>query len=614
MSINRMRWLVFLLLGGVVIVNAARTERKSGSGDGGSKIVEYTIEAGDTLSGIAWKYHSSVKAIEKLNGLSPDVLLRPGRRLKIPLPSQKHEENGAKSSDKKDRKVHDGEKVYTVKAGDTLSQIAEKHGTSVAEMLRVNGMKKDALIRIGQKLKIPPGLSSGLSGEKKSRRKITVSKSPHQEEGSSKKQKRIKRIKSDTAKESTDAVNENEYVVKSGDTLFSIARKYRSSLKALMTLNGLAPTDIIKPGQVLKIPTSEAVQSAKHPKRMTKKIVVEKRAKKKKTPPVYHTVRRGDTLWKIADRYGVTIRQIRRLNGLHRGHIIHTGEKLMVKEGSVEPSNSSKRVSTAAKKEEKKAVPVRKHPRYYTVKHGDTLWEIARRQKLSLTELRKLNRLKKGELLHSGMKLLVGYTTLPEKRPEALPSKKKKSSTAKTKMTQKKKSLKKESSKKKRKAASKKSSRKRTKSADRRINNAMDVLNGRGSGGSYSAGAGGEIIRTAKRYLGRRYVWGAEGPSSFDCSGFTQYVMKKSKGITLPRISRKQAYYGKYVSFRNLRPGDLIFFDTSRSRRGYVNHVGIYIGNGKFIHASSARHRVVITSFKSHPFYRARFKWGRRVN
>ena len=134
-----------------------------------------------------------------------------------------------------------------------------------------------------------------------------------------------------------------------------------------------------------------------------------------------------------------------------------------------------------------------------------------------------------------------------------------------------------------------------------------------GKAGHYSSRAGNEIIRTAKRYLGRRYVWGAEGPSSFDCSGFTQYVMKKSKGVTLPRVSRKQAYYGKYVSRRNLKPGDLIFFDTSHRRRGYVNHVGIYIGNDRFIHASSARHRVVITSLNS-PFYRARFKWGRRVN
>ncbi len=92
-----------------------------------------------------------------------------------------------------------------------------------------------------------------------------------------------------------------------------------------------------------------------------------------------------------------------------------------------------------------------------------------------------------------------------------------------------------------------------------------------------------------------------------------QYVMKKSKGVVIPRVSRRQAYYGKYITRKNLKPGDLIFFDTSKRRRGYVNHVGIYIGNNKFIHASSARHRVIITSLNS-PFYRSRFKWGRRIN
>jgi cell wall-associated NlpC family hydrolase len=144
-----------------------------------------------------------------------------------------------------------------------------------------------------------------------------------------------------------------------------------------------------------------------------------------------------------------------------------------------------------------------------------------------------------------------------------------------------------------------------------RINSAIAAL--KGSRGSSYSNASSKVIRTAKRYLGRRYVWGATGPSHFDCSGFTQYVMKKSKGIKIPRVSRMQAYYGKYVSRKNLKPGDLIFFDTSRRRRGYVNHVGIYIGNDKFIHASSARHRVVITSL-NRPFYRARFKWGRRID
>jgi cell wall-associated NlpC family hydrolase len=119
------------------------------------------------------------------------------------------------------------------------------------------------------------------------------------------------------------------------------------------------------------------------------------------------------------------------------------------------------------------------------------------------------------------------------------------------------------------------------------------------------------IIQLAKSKLGRRYVWGATGSNAFDCSGLTTYVCKKN-GIKLPRRAIAQSKVGKYVPRSKLKPGDLIFFDTSKRRKGYVNHVGIYIGNGKFIHASSAKHKVTITNLNK-PFYSQRFKVARRV-
>lgn len=118
-------------------------------------------------------------------------------------------------------------------------------------------------------------------------------------------------------------------------------------------------------------------------------------------------------------------------------------------------------------------------------------------------------------------------------------------------------------------------------------------------------------LSAARKQLGKRYVWGANGPKTFDCSGFTKYVCKQS-GISLPRTSINQSKVGKRVARSNLKAGDLIFFDTSRRHRGYVNHVGIYIGNNKFIHASSAKRRVVIANLNK-PFYRSRFKWGSRI-
>ena len=121
-----------------------------------------------------------------------------------------------------------------------------------------------------------------------------------------------------------------------------------------------------------------------------------------------------------------------------------------------------------------------------------------------------------------------------------------------------------------------------------------------------------KIEAEAKSFLGTRYVWGATGPNKFDCSGFTQWVFRDA-GINIPRVSRDQAKVGEYVSFNNLRRGDMIFFDTKKHKKGIVTHVGIYLGNGNFIHASSAAKKVVVYNFYKKPYYKERFLWGRRL-
>lgn len=121
-----------------------------------------------------------------------------------------------------------------------------------------------------------------------------------------------------------------------------------------------------------------------------------------------------------------------------------------------------------------------------------------------------------------------------------------------------------------------------------------------------------EILGTAKKYLGVKYIWAANGPSAFDCSGFTKYIFKKN-GISLPRYSGHQANIGKKVDFKNLQKGDLVFFDTAKKFTKTVNHVGIFIGNNKFIHASSGGKKVMITSFAKKKFYKNKFLYARRV-
>ncbi len=119
------------------------------------------------------------------------------------------------------------------------------------------------------------------------------------------------------------------------------------------------------------------------------------------------------------------------------------------------------------------------------------------------------------------------------------------------------------------------------------------------------------ITQVAKSKLDLPYVWGAEGPNCYDCSGFTSQVFKEL-GVWIPRTSRSQSSYGRAISKSKLQSGDLLFFATAKKDRNRVNHVGIYLGDGRFIHASSAKKGVVITPFDT-PFYQACYKGARRI-
>jgi cell wall-associated NlpC family hydrolase len=135
------------------------------------------------------------------------------------------------------------------------------------------------------------------------------------------------------------------------------------------------------------------------------------------------------------------------------------------------------------------------------------------------------------------------------------------------------------------------------------------------SGGSsgYSGGSGAEgLVSVALGQLGDRYVWGATGPRSFDCSGLVYYSLNHS-GVRVSRFNAagfsQVSSWQRVGSVGALRRGDLIFFKSDRSSR--VSHTGIYLGGGQFVHASSSRGRVVIGAFG--PYWRRNFVCGRRV-
>ena len=114
-----------------------------------------------------------------------------------------------------------------------------------------------------------------------------------------------------------------------------------------------------------------------------------------------------------------------------------------------------------------------------------------------------------------------------------------------------------------------------------------------------------KIVEFAKTQIGKPYVYGATGNNSFDCSSFVQYVIKRTLGITIPRVSAEQSVF-KPKLHNNIKKGDLLFFETLG--KGRISHVGMYIGNRQFIHASSKSKRVTISDFTG--FYQDKFRWA----
>ncbi|MGN8967958.1 C40 family peptidase [Intestinimonas sp. HCP28S3_D6] len=126
---------------------------------------------------------------------------------------------------------------------------------------------------------------------------------------------------------------------------------------------------------------------------------------------------------------------------------------------------------------------------------------------------------------------------------------------------------------------------------------------------STSSALGDQIVALAKQYLGTPYVLGGNGPSSFDCSGFTKYIYAQF-GYSLNRTATDQLQNGVSISCDELQPGDLVFFKYNTSKP--VSHVGIYIGNGEFIHASTNRYMVQIDQMNT-GHYANVFVYARRI-
>ncbi len=287
-----------------------------------------------------------------------------------------------------------------------------------------------------------------------------------------------------------------------------------------------------------------------------------------------YVVRPGDSLWTIAKRNSTTVAKIKSLNNL-------TSDFLQI--GQVLYLNSSGNSATPAPKTTaQNQAPTSSQPaapsKQYVVKSGDNLWAIAQHNSISVDKLKSLNNLT-SDFLQIGQVLYLNN----DGNPAAPAPKTTVQNPAPTSPKP---------------AQTSAASQNNTAAAS-----TNDVSPNRGATKEAS-----NILLTAKKYLGVRYVYGGESPKGFDCSGFVQYVFEKH-GISLPRSSSQQATVGVKVSKSQAKPGDLVFFNTGGGRG--ISHVGIYLGSNKFIHASQ-NDGITITSLGS-SYYAPRLVTIKRV-
>lgn len=119
---------------------------------------------------------------------------------------------------------------------------------------------------------------------------------------------------------------------------------------------------------------------------------------------------------------------------------------------------------------------------------------------------------------------------------------------------------------------------------------------------------GQQAVKLAKKQMGKMYQWGGQGPDRFDCSGLVFYVYG-NLGVSMPRVSEQQAKVGREIGRKELQPGDMLYFATSGSS---INHVGIYLGKAKFVHAPR-KGMPVRTDSLNNGWWKQKYRGARRI-
>ena len=300
----------------------------------------YTVKSGDSLWKIATNHNMSVSQLKNLNKLSSDMIFV-GQKLVV---SEKKQSAPSQNQNKPSQNQVTKPSTYTVKSGDSVWKIAHECGMSMNELVSLNGIKNN-LIFPGQVLKVKAGAKAE-----------NVSKS---ETSGSKNQNAASNGSSST------------YTVKSGDSVWKISHEHGMSMDELKSLNGLKDNLII-PGQVLKIKGTSSNTKQK----------IKTSSKETAEAGATYVVKAGDSLWAVANKQGLTVAELKRINGLS-SDTIYVGQRLKVTQKSSVNAKTYAKTTNASDKSKKK----------YTVKAGDSLWRIAADNKTTVNNLKAVNHL-----------------------------------------------------------------------------------------------------------------------------------------------------------------------------------------------------------------------------
>ncbi|WP_314077466.1 LysM peptidoglycan-binding domain-containing protein [uncultured Granulicatella sp.] len=295
---------------------------------------------------------------------------------------------------------------YTVVSGDSLYAIARKTGTSIQDLLSLNGLNLNSIIHPGQVLALS---SKAASTETK------------QEESALKEEKAAEEtINEETSTSTQQSSTGGTYTVVSGDGLYAIARKTGTAIEDLLSLNGLSLNSIIYPGQVLTLSansqetTSEESSSTENESSSsTQETPSEESAaslEQTSTGGTY-TVVSGDGLYAIARKTGISIEDLLSLNGLSLNSTIYPGQVLTLSANTEGATDEESTESTAEERQEEAATSEETTPsinaKMYYVHSGDSLYRIAHNHGISLSTLLEWNHLSVDSIIHPGQGLMV---------------------------------------------------------------------------------------------------------------------------------------------------------------------------------------------------------------